>query len=129
MGFFSWKCAKSGVSIPNHYNEFDDKYSEVVLVTADNRKIKGSYDGYGRVNGKEIFTEVARALEGTEGLSDEELRRLYFQNQSPVKIVMQHHYDGEDYADLDISEDCPYQGWFYDEEYVKEHFLGGDSDA
>ena len=122
MGFFSYTCAKTGVSIPNTYTNFDSK---VVLVTPDNRKIKGEYDGYGRVGDKNIHVEVARSLEEAKEKTDKEIRSLFFKRRPPVKIVRAKNYDGEDFDDLDRSKDCPYQGYFYDDKYIKENYRRG----
>ncbi len=42
MGFFSWKCSKTGVSIPHDYR------GEVILITPKG-SYRGIYDGYGRL--------------------------------------------------------------------------------
>lgn len=42
MGFFSWKCSKTGVSIPHDYVE------EIILITPKG-SYRGLYDGYGGI--------------------------------------------------------------------------------
>jgi hypothetical protein len=50
MGFFSWKCSKSGKSIPAYpYAKRPIEDSDVVLVLPDNSTVKGIYDGYGNI--------------------------------------------------------------------------------
>lgn len=125
MGFFSWKCAKSGISIPSVFNEeIPNKYSKVILVTPKNRKIKGIYDGYGRINNRDIFEEIMKDL-----IEDKEVKRIrdkffknYEENMKYIKIVRQDYYNGEDYSDLTTSKDCEYQGWFYPESYIEKYF-------
>ncbi|MFW6029074.1 MAG: hypothetical protein ACOCRO_02340 [Halanaerobiales bacterium] len=127
MGFFSYKCSVSEESIPAYgFFEIADKYSEVVLVTPNNRKIFGYYDGYGRVVNKEgefdIFEEVVRDL--YPETPEDDLRNKYFDGNHDkyIKIVRQDHYDGEDFVQLATSEDCEHQGYFYDDKYIEKHF-------
>lgn len=63
MGFFSFKCSKSGKSIPAYpWAEREKKLSKVVLVTPMNKKYYGVYDGYGNIKNEvtgesvEIYT-------------------------------------------------------------------------
>lgn len=137
MGFFSFEGSKSKVSIPAYgYNGTHKKYSEVVLITPDDRKIEGVYDGYGHIideeNDKEydIFDEIMwdlLLLRGNDPESKDELRKLFFEdydeNIKLVKIVRQDYYDGEWYDQLETSEGCEYQGYFYPEGYVEKHFI------
>ena len=107
MGFFSWRCSKSNISIPTMYLNMPRKYSEVVLVTPDNRCLRGVYDGYGRIisdSGDEIniLSEV------------EEINQ--------VKLVRADKFNGEKYSELEPSKDCPYQGFFYSKSYVTRNF-------
>lgn len=131
MGFFSYKCSKSEESIPAYgFFAIDDKYSKVVQVTPNNRKIFGFYDGYGRVvndNGEhDIFEEIIRDLypDTPEG----ELRDKYFddlrEHKKYIKIVRQDHYNDEDFVELATSDGCDYQGYFYSDEYIEQHFKG-----
>lgn len=46
MGFFSWKCSKTKVSIPHDYS------GDIILVTPKGA-YRGTYDGYGRLSTKE----------------------------------------------------------------------------
>ena len=60
MGFFSYKCAKSKISIPAcPYALYPVVLSDVVLVLPDNTKIEGIYDGYGRISNVCIFDKLA----------------------------------------------------------------------
>ena len=56
MGVFSWNCRKCGESVINNMvgNKDIEWQSDAVLVSKDGQIIKGSYDGYGRINGVEI---------------------------------------------------------------------------
>jgi hypothetical protein len=50
MGFFSYKCAVSGISIPaREYADLPDACSRIVMVLPDDSTIHGLYDGYGNI--------------------------------------------------------------------------------
>ena len=51
MGFFSWNCSHCKESIKNAHTQYNDG---IVLVTPNNVFIDKSYDGYARVNGKDV---------------------------------------------------------------------------
>ena len=55
MGFYSWECSKSGVSLPYDYE------GDIVLVTPK-KTYRGTYDGYGRINTKEGLVEILDAV-------------------------------------------------------------------
>lgn len=59
MGFFSWHCAKSKVSIPTPYLDLPSVLSDVVLVLPDNKTIEGMYNGYGEIDGTDIYEVLA----------------------------------------------------------------------
>lgn len=55
MGFFSWNCTECGHSIMAPYVDTGDlNLNKCVVLTPGGNMIKGSYDGYGRVEGFEI---------------------------------------------------------------------------
>lgn len=56
MGLSSWECVHCGLSIL-HNRRAKPYWSDAVAVLPDGRVFKGSYDGYGRLEGPE----------GTEG--------------------------------------------------------------
>jgi hypothetical protein len=65
MGFFSFKCSKSNISIPAYPDAgLPVGVSTVVMVTPKNRKIEGVYDGYGRIDGHDVYGELAQDLYG-----------------------------------------------------------------
>jgi hypothetical protein len=65
MGFFSFKCAKSNISIPAFpYARMPDKASRVVMVTPNNDRIEGMYDGYGNIGGVDVFYVIAECIYG-----------------------------------------------------------------
>lgn len=80
MGFFSFKCSKSNVSIPAYpYAELPQKASLVVMVTPEDEVIEGVYDGYGKIGGVDVYDKIAGSMFG------EEDRELIFDS---VKTVM-----------------------------------------
>lgn len=92
MGFFSYKCAKSNVSIPAFpHASLPLEASKVVMVTPKNRKIMGVYDGYGRIDGHDIFEEIVFDLYGKRD------RELVF---GPVKFLM---FDGQVFGEVKMS--------------------------
>ena len=176
MGFYSWKCAKTKQSIPAYPDAgFERCYSEVVLVTPK-RNYYGVYDGYGGIDGVDVYDVMAEIISGGKHTS----RRYVFQNikqisflddpesdfivdlfhyETPllgnmvcqpsrndmssrllgltlnqiqqhfdveiynlhleaanqhIKIVLQTAYNGESFDELEPSEDCEFQGFFYD---------------
>jgi len=56
MGFFSWNCKVCGHPMLSHYaiNEKNAWMNNVVVIEPDGSILKGEYDGYGRVNGREM---------------------------------------------------------------------------
>jgi hypothetical protein len=67
MGFHSYKCAKSNISIPAYpHAGLPEAASHVILVTPDNEKFVGIYDGYGQVGTAEIYAKIALHLFGKE---------------------------------------------------------------
>ena len=126
MGLFSFKCAKTGVSIPVPDAGIDVNFSEVVLITPNNSKFEGEYDGYGRVDGFDIFVEVIRDLHFDKNECEDNLRSKFFENfkenEKLIKIVRKDVYEGENYEDLDYSPNCEYQGFFYPQWYIDRKF-------
>ena len=57
MGFFSWNCNECNHPMLNSYaaNNINSWMSNVVVIEADSGSLmRGEYDGYGRVDGREI---------------------------------------------------------------------------
>lgn len=123
MGFFSFKCSKSDLSIPAYpYAGLPITASKVILITPKNELIEGIYDGYGKIDGIDIYAKLSLHILGTEN------RNLIFKNDSTfytaqnlVKIVRADHYNGESFKELKTSESCPDQGYFYDDTTRREY--------
>lgn len=121
MGFSSFNCAKSGISIPAfEHAGLPDEASHVVMVTPNNRKINGWYDGYMNIideDGKKhfIYDEIKKDIGEKEfkALSDSELFNL-------IKIVRHDFYSNENFDELSTSPPDDYQGYFYTSEARKE---------
>ena len=117
MGFFSWKCAKSGVSVASRYNS-DVWDSECYVVTPNGIIYEEAYEGYGDFGGFDIFELLGEGdrIVGIEKYHDKNRR-----DELPFvpKIVIAAYYKGESYDELEESEMCPDQGYFFDED----HFL------
>lgn len=125
MGFFSWKTSDTNESVSNRYSSRGAL--PVYVLCPDGRKIKETnYEGYGVFGGEDIFALVAKwnypdSCKDANGdwLSDDIIRNLgidvnYDSNAKyGIKIVE----DGTlNYDDVDVSERCPNQGFFYDDE-------------
>ena len=56
MGFFSWKCKRCDHSLLSPYSAdgINAWMKEVVVLEKDGSLLRGKYDGYGRVNDREI---------------------------------------------------------------------------
>jgi hypothetical protein len=94
MGFFSKCCAKTHLPIVAPARGIP-RLNLVVALLPDGRKVEGSYDGYGRVEGVELHDDWDR-----------------------VKLVLQEHYQGETYDQLGKSGDELGQGYFMSREFL-----------
>ena len=108
MGFFSFTCAKTQLPILAS-TSWDEKYSKVVVLDEDGSKLKGIYDGYGRVMGN--IGEVELDYADVEG--------------GNVKLVLQKFYNGESFEALGKSHSDPGQGHFHDEEKIEAWYKQG----
>ena len=54
MGFFSWNCNECKHPMLSQYaiNDINSWMNDVVVITLEGEILKGTYDGYGRVNGE-----------------------------------------------------------------------------
>ncbi len=102
MGFFSWNCTRCGHSVMNPYvvDKETAWKNEVVALFKDGTVLKGSYDGYGRVDGHDIPYDVE---------VDIQHKRCWEKNKSPI------HFEVP-------SPDAEGQGHFYDDAEVPEDF-------
>lgn len=116
MGYFSWKCAKSGKSIPAYPNaKRDIRESTVFLILPDNTRVSGVYDGFGCINhgiqSVDIYDALAPFVIGPGATSNDVTNYSVFQKY--IKIVRADMYSGEKFDELPISERCDRQGFFY----------------
>lgn len=96
MGFFSWCCAKCGQPVLScQAVDSDSRHLSEAVVLTKRRVIKGTYDGYGRVNDYEIPC-----------------------GEDPVMI---HNccYEGEIFGDLPESPSDEGQGFFHSREKIQ----------
>ena len=109
MGFFSWRSCISGHDIMNQWNEL---HEGITVVLPDDRVLTGVYDGYGRVQGEDIYDEIAGFMFGkkdrdilfnTEG--------AFEKSEKLIKAMLPNEYkESMRYADLDPSESADGQG-------------------
>ena len=108
MGVFSWKCAKSGVSIACEGADKPLWQSQCVLVTPMGNFYEMSYEGYGEFGGKDVYELLG------DGNRDLGLDRHFSGTAKfDIKVVLRCHYEGESYEELPVSEECEYQGYFF----------------
>ena len=134
MGFFSWNCSHCNESIKNAYTEYDDG---IVLITPNNVFIDRSYDGYGRINGKDIYilakyngdTDIINKIhkDSPKNIDIERSQAIdeHFDNKFSIKVLHLSCYNailkdkyievGKLYDMLPVSKDAEDQGFFTDE--------------
>ena len=98
MGFFSKTCAKT--NLPICAPEVNRSLSEIVVLYPDGRKVEGTYDGYGRVNGEQLLEDCSS------------------KEWDDLKFVVASKYDGERYEDLGESRNELGQGYFLSREFL-----------
>jgi len=54
VGVFSWNCKSCERSILNHMIDMDGVYCQATVIFPDGSIIHGSYDGYGRIGGRQL---------------------------------------------------------------------------
>jgi hypothetical protein len=124
MGFFSWKTSNTNKSISNAYS--NRGALEVYLITPKNEAIlETNYEGYGVFGGHDAYALLARwnRPELCNGNDDHDRRfgiELAFSGQEinyPLKFVEKlNNSQSLDYMAYEASEDCPHQGFFYNDE-------------
>ena len=101
MGYFSKTCAKTHMPIVVDALGIP-RLNVVVALLPSGRKIEGSYDGYGRVDGVELIDAWPK-----------------------VKMVLKDHYADESYAQLGNSGNELAQGYFMDKKFLHHCLLKG----
>ena len=112
MGFFSWKCSECDESVTNKWSNHP-KNSNCVLVTPDKNYHEPAYDGYGVFDGHDVYELLGN------GDRDKAIGTFYNGDREslPFKIKIVHtRCAGKSYDELNESDDCPQQGFFFDEE-------------
>jgi hypothetical protein len=109
MGFFSWRSCISGHDIMSENSEL---HEGITVVLPDDRVLTGVYDGYGRVQGEDIYDEIAGFMFGkkdrdilfnTEG--------AFEKSEQMIKVMLPSEYkESMRYADLKPSESADGQG-------------------
>lgn len=121
MGFFSWKTSDTKESISNKHSVLGAL--PVYLVTPDNEKIfEPDYDGYGVFGGHDVFALLAK-WNVPEKCTGNEARDRYagidliLKTPELIKFPIKFSTNPErTYNDLAASEECPLQGYFYEED-------------
>lgn len=164
MGFSSFLSRKSGTSIPAYpYARVSMELSNIAMVLPDNTAVKEIYDGYGRIDGVDVWDIIAKFtlkrknatrddvfgdkkfilfdgkkfqvnehdyenlvnLPGTiiHGMTLNALKAAgavintyYDKAEALIKIVKSSEFNGDKYEDLEISQSCPCQGFYYEQD-------------
>jgi hypothetical protein len=107
MGFFSKTCAKTHLPIVADCVGYS-KLNNIVVLYPDGRKIEGSYDGYGRVDGEDLCPNGY----------DHDL-------WESLKFVIADSYEGESYKDLGKSHNELAQGYFMSDKFLEHCMVVG----
>lgn len=108
MGLWSWCCKGCGNSIlcAGATNEINAWMNRAVAITPDESILRGSYDGYGRLNGREIDPngdhEVALWHESCWILAG---KPTEYQEPSKSAKDQGYFFDDEDYPNPDPLKD------------------------
>ena len=111
MGFFSKTCAKTNLPVVADCKGYPE-LNEVIVLYPRGKKIEGSYDGYGRVNGIDL-------------LPDGYVEKKW----DALKFVLKDKYAGEEYKDLGKSGDELAQGYFMSDRFLNHCMRVGSFDS
>ena len=126
MGFFSWRCAKSGYSIINIHSPYN---RGVVMLLPSNEAIAGDYDGYGTIMTENksyniLILSYAGSIAEYEKLekelNEEEWEKLREEiifgkkeGKKQIKLLLMEYYEeGMEYDSIPFSASDPNQGFF-----------------
>ena len=113
MGFFSFRTADTKESISSRYSQ---RGADTVYFLQPNGKpnvVESNYEGYGVFGRIDVFEWLAK-MNGV-GEDRQSGIDLYF-SEDGIKYPLKFSFDrNARYEDLNASEDCPAQGFFYDE--------------
>lgn len=98
MGFFSKTCAKTNLPIVHEMRGYPE-LSEIVVLKPNGKTLRGSYDGYGRVQGENVCDN-------------------YDTDWDRTKFVLAIAYAGEKYEEVGESGDELGQGHFMSDAFL-----------
>lgn len=121
MGFYSFKCCKSDISIPSTHAGMRREASTIVLLTITGEKFVGAFDGYGTLFSSDFKTNSylkTQAWQEAQRLAKESGKSQYDHYEDTFRIVRLDFYNGEKFEDLPKNKNCEFQGYFYSK-YMK----------
>lgn len=134
MGFFSWKTSDTHESISNSAS--NRGALPVYLLCPHNNEViyEACYDGYGVFGGHDAYALLARWNSPELCCGDDDVDReigisLECSDEYPSNVKYPLKFVEDDslsYDDVDASEQCPYQGFFYYEDEEDEEDYDDD---
>ena len=125
MGFFSWKTSDTDKSISNKYS-IEGALPVYVLIPKEfggGYIEENNYEGYGIFGGKDIYALVARWNKPELCNGDDDHDRsiginiaCYDEDNAKLKYPIKITENVMLYEHARASNECPYQGFFYDAE-------------
>lgn len=129
MGFFSWITSDTKRSVANIYST-REVFPVYVLCPDGSTLYEESYEGYGVFQGKDIYALLAEWNSPEKCSGDVDQDRIVGINltfdrpheiKHPIIILEKPPVEGRQY---EPSETCPFQGFFYSDEYEEEEDWG-----
>jgi hypothetical protein len=114
MGFFSWKTQDTDRSIANHYSDIAT-FPVTMIDDKGNKWTETDYEGYGEFAGKDFY-ELLAEMNGLGSDRGAGITLAY--SGKPYKSPNLNEDPNAEWIDI-APEDCPDQGYFYDDETIK----------
>lgn len=126
MGFFSWNTADTQESIPNNLSgQFNGRVVFMLQPNGAPVITESAYKGYGVFGGVDAFIWLAENNLPAEDLEDlnKDMRReagidlSLSKDQEKIKLPLKFSFNpAAIYENMSGSSQCPYQGYFYNDE-------------
>lgn len=120
MGFFSWRCAKCGLPVINHYagGVGEPNLNAITVLTPDGDVLHGHYDGYGRMDVDDGPSDYGDVFDISE-LVEWEDEGEGVEQREPCVLHTCCYSEGDTYEEVGQSRSDPAQGFFYGPDQVE----------